>query len=239
VPMGRFDLPSVRLRTPPRLDRVIERSLQREPARRYQQAGEVGSDVAEVRDGLGREQATSPVAADKRVALLVRGTRLVVWPLPVALFVLTLVGNLGPVVNARVVRAEASSEMLSAPMRLAIDLAQGIEQAVFALAPWLLVPLMLAVVAACVLGWVGIAWRGRDPGLASRTRLFSYAAWQLPWHLAWLGLSFLAHFAEGDGPYGLSNWAVLGMAVLWVLGWIAIAESFRRWLGAATTAPLP
>jgi serine/threonine protein kinase len=45
VPMGRFDPPSKRVQVDVRLDEVVLRALEREPARRYQQASEVKSGV--------------------------------------------------------------------------------------------------------------------------------------------------------------------------------------------------
>ncbi len=45
VPMGRFEPPSKRVQVDVRLDEVVLRALEREPARRYQQASEVKSSV--------------------------------------------------------------------------------------------------------------------------------------------------------------------------------------------------
>jgi hypothetical protein len=45
VPMGRFDPPSKRVQVDVRLDEVVLRALEREPARRYQQVSEVKSNV--------------------------------------------------------------------------------------------------------------------------------------------------------------------------------------------------
>jgi predicted Ser/Thr protein kinase len=45
VPMGRFEPPSKRVQVDVRLDEVVLRALEREPARRYQQASEVKSNV--------------------------------------------------------------------------------------------------------------------------------------------------------------------------------------------------
>jgi tRNA A-37 threonylcarbamoyl transferase component Bud32 len=45
VPMGRFEPPSKRVQVDVRLDEVVLRALEREPARRYQQASEVKSGV--------------------------------------------------------------------------------------------------------------------------------------------------------------------------------------------------
>jgi serine/threonine protein kinase len=48
VPMGRFEPPSKRVQVDARLDDVVLRALEREPARRYQQASEVKTDVETV-----------------------------------------------------------------------------------------------------------------------------------------------------------------------------------------------
>jgi serine/threonine protein kinase len=48
VPMGRFAPPSKRVQVDVRLDEVVLRALEREPARRYQQASEVKTDVESV-----------------------------------------------------------------------------------------------------------------------------------------------------------------------------------------------
>jgi len=45
VPMGRFEAPSKRVQVDVRLDEVVLKALEREPARRYQQASEVKSNV--------------------------------------------------------------------------------------------------------------------------------------------------------------------------------------------------
>jgi len=45
VPMGRFEPPSKRVQVDVRLDEVVLKALEREPARRYQQASEVKSNV--------------------------------------------------------------------------------------------------------------------------------------------------------------------------------------------------
>ena len=59
LPMGRFDPPSHRSGVDARLDEVVLKSLEREPARRYQQASEVKTDV----DHIAAEPAGAPVPA--------------------------------------------------------------------------------------------------------------------------------------------------------------------------------
>jgi len=51
VPMGRFDAPSKRVQVDVRLDEVVLRALEREPARRYQHVSEVKTDVESFTEG--------------------------------------------------------------------------------------------------------------------------------------------------------------------------------------------
>lgn len=48
LPLGRFELPSEKGACDPRLDEVVLKALQREPARRYQYADEVKTDVSQI-----------------------------------------------------------------------------------------------------------------------------------------------------------------------------------------------
>ena len=52
VPMGRFEPPSKKVQVDVRLDEVVLQALEREPARRYQHASEVGTDVRNVTGAL-------------------------------------------------------------------------------------------------------------------------------------------------------------------------------------------
>ncbi len=56
VPMGRFEAPSKRVQVDVRLDEVVLRALEREPARRYQQVSEVKSNVETITSSMPREQ---------------------------------------------------------------------------------------------------------------------------------------------------------------------------------------
>jgi tRNA A-37 threonylcarbamoyl transferase component Bud32 len=61
VPMGRFEAPSKRVQVDVRLDEVVLRALEREPARRYQQVSEVKTDVESVaKDAPQQRAAPSP-----------------------------------------------------------------------------------------------------------------------------------------------------------------------------------
>jgi predicted Ser/Thr protein kinase len=61
VPMGRFEPPSKRVQVDVRLDEVVLHALERDPARRYQQASEVKTDVENVtRVGNAERTASSP-----------------------------------------------------------------------------------------------------------------------------------------------------------------------------------
>jgi hypothetical protein len=63
--MGRFDPPSKRVQVDVRLDEVVLRALEREPARRYQQASEVRTDVESVAKAAPAHPATPSPAATK------------------------------------------------------------------------------------------------------------------------------------------------------------------------------
>jgi serine/threonine protein kinase len=65
VPMGRFDAPSKKVQIDVRLDEVVLRALEREPARRYQQASEIKSGVDAI-TSTGPAKPT-PVAASGKV----------------------------------------------------------------------------------------------------------------------------------------------------------------------------
>ncbi|HUD47554.1 MAG TPA: hypothetical protein VMR33_12030, partial [Candidatus Baltobacteraceae bacterium] len=62
VPMGRFEPPSKRVQVDVRLDEVVLRALEREPARRYQQASEVKSNVETITSTPPTAPAAAPVA---------------------------------------------------------------------------------------------------------------------------------------------------------------------------------
>src|ERR1022692_1286078 len=55
VPMGRFDAPSKKVQIDVRLDEVVLRALEREPARRYQHVSEVKSNVETITSSIPRE----------------------------------------------------------------------------------------------------------------------------------------------------------------------------------------
>jgi tRNA A-37 threonylcarbamoyl transferase component Bud32 len=69
VPMGRFAPPSQKVQVDVRLDEVVLRALEREPARRYQQASEIKTDVQNM------ARAPSPAGAVAQPALLQPPTR--------------------------------------------------------------------------------------------------------------------------------------------------------------------
>ena len=53
LPLGKFALPSKKVQVDVRLDEVVLRALEKEPARRYQQAGDVKTDVETITTGKG------------------------------------------------------------------------------------------------------------------------------------------------------------------------------------------
>jgi serine/threonine protein kinase len=60
VPMGRFEPPSKRVHVDVRLDEVVLRALKREPARRYQQASDVKTDVESFTTSSAKKQTRTP-----------------------------------------------------------------------------------------------------------------------------------------------------------------------------------
>jgi tRNA A-37 threonylcarbamoyl transferase component Bud32 len=76
LPVGRFPMPSEKAGTDAFLDAVVLRALEREPAKRYQQASDVKTDVEH---GATRAQLASAPAAPSRDALL-EASRRVKWP---------------------------------------------------------------------------------------------------------------------------------------------------------------
>ncbi|MBC7818171.1 MAG: serine/threonine protein kinase [Planctomycetaceae bacterium] len=66
LPLGRFPLPSQRVRIDVRLDDVVLRALEKEPAQRYQRATEVRTDVDHIRTSEALPPESSKVGAAKR-----------------------------------------------------------------------------------------------------------------------------------------------------------------------------
>jgi tRNA A-37 threonylcarbamoyl transferase component Bud32 len=61
LPLGKFALPSKKVQVDVRLDEVVLRALEKEPGRRYQQAGDVKTDVETITTGKGgSSQAAAP-----------------------------------------------------------------------------------------------------------------------------------------------------------------------------------
>jgi hypothetical protein len=228
VPMGRFDLPSARLSTPARLDRVIERSLQREPARRYQQASEVESDVADAGAHLGRE-ASDPLSSPGRwTALLVGVARWTTLFLPTLLWgYLLLVAGL-TAVERRVAAAERDSEVLSIPMQFLRDLSEVVREFLPQTMPFLLGTAVLVSLAACVVGWVGIALRYRLPVPGAHLRALTLAAAQFPWTVVCaLPIALLLEFQPDPRVSPLGAFLLIA---IWTTTWASWAEAHRRWL---------
>ena len=65
LPLGRFAPPSAKVAVDTRLDEVVFRSLEKEPARRYQQASEVHNAVTSIRDSKASEAPLKCVVPSK------------------------------------------------------------------------------------------------------------------------------------------------------------------------------
>jgi serine/threonine protein kinase len=113
VPMGRFEAPSKKVHVDVRLDEVVLRALEREPARRYQQASEVKTDVESLTKNPAQKQAGNqpqppqsekPIVAVEgfkllalaAVVALVMGTLHSAWPLLLVLGGLKFSRGAGP-----------------------------------------------------------------------------------------------------------------------------------------------
>jgi tRNA A-37 threonylcarbamoyl transferase component Bud32 len=62
LPLGRFEPPSQKVKIDARLDEVVFRALEREPARRYQRASEVKMDVESIATGRRHPRQVEPAA---------------------------------------------------------------------------------------------------------------------------------------------------------------------------------
>jgi len=70
IPMGRFALPSQRVRVDAQLDEVVLHMLDREPALRYQSASEVKGDVEAIGSGRPRRSTRAPRPEPRRFSWL-------------------------------------------------------------------------------------------------------------------------------------------------------------------------
>jgi hypothetical protein len=88
LPLGRFAPPSAKVQVDVRLDEVVLRTLEKEPERRYQRAGQVKTDVETIATSTGRISATPtrPGADGAR-----DWSRWLAWGLGVAVVVLLMV----------------------------------------------------------------------------------------------------------------------------------------------------
>ena len=66
LPLGKFALPSKKVQVDVRLDEVVLRALEKEPGRRYQQAGDVKTDVETITTGKGAPAAAATPAVPVR-----------------------------------------------------------------------------------------------------------------------------------------------------------------------------
>ncbi len=70
LPMGRFELPSKKLKIDVRIDEVVLKSLERNPELRYQTVGAVKTDVENLRGTEVAQRSTSPVESPEAVRAL-------------------------------------------------------------------------------------------------------------------------------------------------------------------------
>jgi len=81
VPMGRFEPPSRKVRLDVRLDEVVLHAMEREPARRYQQASEIKTGVETIAATMGQQPPDNAAPNHRRFGMLplvVLGTLVVI-----------------------------------------------------------------------------------------------------------------------------------------------------------------
>jgi tRNA A-37 threonylcarbamoyl transferase component Bud32 len=137
LPLGRFDPPSSMVRVDVRLDQVVLRALEKEPARRYQLANDVKTDLEQ----LGSvEAAPAPAAAPAAGTRTVTITRpaIVNWiaaysffmaaalPASIAVWLLLSTGRLGGAGSWRIGLATMAFGTIAGAIALALALWHGI-----------------------------------------------------------------------------------------------------------------
>jgi predicted Ser/Thr protein kinase len=189
IPMGRFDPPSMRSGATPRLDGIVMRTLEKEPERRYQRAGEVKTDVtaigadaaavsrgADPRRGPSSSSAAAGGAAagDSRLSqLAVASAILFGLSLLLLLLVSSFVwlfaphGGSGPGIPAVHGEGEVSEEV-------------AIGGVAWVVLPLIGLPFLLLTLVSCAMGWFALdGIRRRWPHLRG-VGAAVFAAWGLP-----------------------------------------------------------
>ncbi len=225
VPVGRFELPSTRVHTPLQLDDVVVRSLEREPARRYQHASEVGSAVEDVRAHMAREPVRQDRVAASSAVLqtkLALGAKASLATLLLSYVAIRIFSWIYAWAEARVVLAQRDAETLSVPVRLILAWRD-----ILFWAPTVFVFLILvALVSGCICGWWGLRLaRGSEPRERTSWALH-LAAWALPWTALTVPvvlLGLLMNSTEGVWPAYVAQ----VFLPIWILGLIAVAGIHR------------
>jgi hypothetical protein len=235
VPVGRFELPSERVHTPPRLDEVVLRSLEREPARRYQSANAVKSDVEEVDRSMSSGTPAAAASARKAASAAVPsgGASLATgaWLAPL-LIVLAPVLLILLTFAARFFHYSQSELTWAMDNDVALPVYVGHTQRWSLWLPKLLgfAATLLLLGGACVVGWVTLSRLKRDWPARYGVAGAAIGAWFLPYFLVWSPLllawsmwtdhSVRAGFArvEVSPPAGVNLWFLLVGLVFLVLG---------------------
>ena len=212
VPVGRFELPSERVHTPPRLDEVVLRSLEREPARRYQSASAVKSDVEEVDRSMGSTPERTARAAPRRAPpsgppRLAAGAWIA--PLLVVLAPL-LVLSLTLAVRTFTYSQQELSAAMEADAELPdhVVLSGGTWRA--GIGRFLVLGGAFALVAlACVVGWLTLGWIKRSWPARYGVTGAAIGAWFLPYSVVYVLILLLA----GALYTGLAQSGILGSGI--------------------------
>lgn len=124
LPMGRFAPPSEKVQVDVRMDEVVLRALEREPARRYQQVSEIKERVETVSAGPEQSSAESETPTTQ-------SSSAIAWAIAAVVLVLALIGGgiwLGKIktpVRAAAAKASTATASAAAPAATAINDAGG------------------------------------------------------------------------------------------------------------------
>jgi tRNA A-37 threonylcarbamoyl transferase component Bud32 len=212
VPVGRFELPSERVHTPPRLDEVVLRSLEREPARRYQSASAVKSDVEEVDRSMEGAAAVGAAAASRPAGSRAASTGSP--ELATGAWLAPLLIVLAPVLLVLLTFAARTLHYSQSELTWAMDHDVAMPAYVGPTQSWSLwLPKLLGVAAtllllgaACVVGWMALSRLKRDWPARYGVAGAAIGAWFLPYFLVWSPLLVIwSVWTDHSARYGFAG----------------------------------
>ena len=168
LPLGRFAPPSQKVAVDVRLDEIVLRSLEREPARRYQHASDLKTDVEAISESP--EQLRTPAPAAHELKLIVG------WPIRLPAIGLILYGALTLFFEGMY--------LLGSLAQWETDGLEAMLSAVRSLGPILLVGMALSVPAAILAVFSGVRMlRYRSRGLAIAASILAMVTITPTWFL--------------------------------------------------------